>query len=344
MAKAKPINLALQGGGAHGAYAWGIADRLLEDERIDIAAITATSAGAMNAAVLAYGYHLDGRAGARAKLAEYWRAVSNIKHRLGMPDLEMFSKLPFFEKTERAVSQFMMESVSMTASPYHFNPFGFNPLKDVLEDVIDFEALNTCKEIDLFISATNVKTGKVKVFAKQDLSVDHLLASACLPQLFQAVEIDGEFYWDGGYMGNPSLWPLFYETDIEDLLVVHINPIERDHVPQTPGEISNRINEITFNAALLKEMRAIAFAQKLLEEGWLDASHKGKLANIRFHSIRADRTMEDLSLSSKFDTGWDFLCELRDRGRYEAEVWLEAHYGAVGKKSSVDLRAEFLDL
>ncbi len=344
MTNPKPINLALQGGGAHGAYAWGVADKLLEDGRVSIAAITATSAGAMNAAVIAYGMQLNGPAGARTNLEEYWHAVSRIKQSFGMFDVKMFDQIPYFTHVERMVSQMMLEAASLTASPYQFNPLGINPLKDVLEEVIDFRALNGCQAVDLFISATNVKTGKVKVFAKEDLRVEHLLASACLPQLFQAVEIDGEHYWDGGFMGNPSLWPLFYETKVQDLLVVHINPIERDEVPRTPSEISNRMNEISFNSSLLKEMRAIAFVQKLLDEGWLNKSHQGALSNIRFHSIRADVMMRDLSLASKYDTDWDFLCDLKDRGREAATQWLARHLDEVGVQSSVNLKEEFLDL
>ncbi|MEM9988688.1 MAG: patatin-like phospholipase family protein, partial [Pseudomonadota bacterium] len=218
-----------------------------------------------------------------------------------------------------------------------------NPLRDILLKVIDFEALNSCKWIDLFISATNVKTGKVKVFAKEDLTPDHLLASACLPNLFQAVEIDDQFYWDGGYMGNPSLWPLFYETEVTDLLVVHINPIERPEIPRTPSEISNRVNEITFNSALLKEMRAVSFVQKLVSEGWLKDEYKDKLSNIIFHSIRAEKVFQNLSLASKYDTGWEFLTKLKSYGQEEAKLWLESNYDHVGKKSSVNLHEEFLD-
>lgn len=339
----RKINLALQGGGAHGAYAWGVVDKLLEDGRLDLSAITATSAGAMNAAVIAYGFHLDGPAGARAKLEEFWRAVSNVRSTFGLPDA-LTAQIPFFAEAERMVTQMALEAISFAASPYQFNPLGLNPLKEILLKVIDFDAVNECKWIDLFISATNVKTGKVKVFSKQDLCVEHLLASACLPQFFHAVEVEGEHYWDGGYMGNPSLWPLFYETNVSDLLVVHINPIVREEIPQTPSEISNRLNEITFNSALLKEMRAIAFVQKLVHEGWLDESHKGQLSNIRFHSMRAEEVLTSLSLASKYDTSWDFLCSLRDFGRQEAEKWLDGNIQHVGKRSSVDLREEFLDL
>lgn len=342
-ANRKSINLALQGGGAHGAFAWGVCDRLLEDGRLSIEAITATSAGAMNAAVLAYGYHLDEADGARAKLEEFWREVSRVKERFGVYHSPFTALFPYMEQIQQQFNHFWMEAATLTSSPYQFNPFGINPLREVLETVIDFPALNSCKRIDLFISATNVETGKVKVFSKTDLTPEHLLASACLPQLFHAIEIEGQHYWDGGYMGNPSLWPLFYETDVSDLLMVHINPIERKDVPQTPSEISNRLNEITFNSALLKEMRAVAFVQKLLNDGWIKDEFRDKLSNILFHAIRAEEVFLDLSLSSKYETRWKFLTDLRDKGRDMASEWLDENFDAVGKRGTVDLHQEFLD-
>lgn len=340
----KPLNLALQGGGAHGAYTWGVVDKLLEDGRTKINAITATSAGAMNAAAIAYGYHLDGPEGARKKLEEYWKEVSQLKNRMGFPSFTFPGMPNFFAEWERMASHYMMEAASITTSPYQFNPFGLNPLKELLNDIIDFDALNRCKLIDLFITATNVKTGKAKVWSKADLRAEHLMASACLPQLFQAVDIDGDYYWDGGFMGNPSLWPLFYETDVQDMLIVHINPIHRDEVPKSAGEITNRINEITFNTSLLKEMRAIAFVQKLLAEGWINEAHKGQLSMIRVHSIRSEKTFEDLGVNSKSDTSWAFLQKLREEGHGCATGWLEENWAHVGKRSSIDLREEFLDL
>ena len=241
-----------------------------------------------------------------------------------------------------------MEVGSAALSPYQFNPLNLNPLRDVLSRVVDFERLhegtNGAPPIKLFVSATNVRTGKVAVFRNEEVTADHVLASACLPQLFQAVEIGGEAFWDGGFMGNPSLWPLFYETDVEDLLVVHINPIERHEVPKSVAAIDNRVNEISFNAALLKEMRAVAFVQKLLREGYVKEERAKELSDIRFHSIRADKALADLSLASKYDTSWRFLTELRDRGREVGAAWLDAHWDEVGVRGTVDLRAEFLDL
>ena len=340
----KSINLAFQGGGAHGAYTWGVADKLLEDGRIAINAITATSAGAMNAAALAYGFHIGGVDGAREKLREFWRAVADVDESLGMFSYGLSSDLPGMEQMRRMFTRFTMKSINQWASPYQLNPFDYNPLKDILSEVIDFEELNKCEAIRLFITATNVKTGKAKIFRNPEICADRLLASACLPNLYKAVEIDGEFYWDGGYMGNPSLWPLFYETDVSDLLVVHINPIVRDEVPTTPAEIDNRVNEISFNTALLKEMRAIAFVQKLVNDGWLKEKHKDQLANIRFHSIRADKVFSNLDMSSKYDTGWSFLEELMEHGRTEAAAWLDRNEAALGKHSTVNLHEEFLDV
>ncbi len=336
----KRINLALQGGGAHGAYAWGICDRLLESERVEINAITATSAGAMNAAALACGYAKGGDEGARAQLERLWRAVSQAG---GAFDPSAYlGAFPFLAEAVEAAKRAAIEAVHATLSPYQANPLNLNPLKAILSEVVDFDALRRTNRMKLFISATNVRTGKVRVFENEELTADHVLASACLPHVFQAVEIGGEAYWDGGYMGNPSLWPLFYETDVPDLLVVHINPIERREVPKTVAEIDNRINEISFNASLLKEMRAVAFAQKLLREGWVKEERMAELSDIRFHAIRADKALRDLSLASKYQTDWGFLTELRDRGREEAEAWLARCWDEVGERDTVDLRAEFL--
>lgn len=340
----KPINLAFQGGGAHGAYTWGVADKLLEDGRIEINAITATSAGAMNAAALAYGFHIGGVDGAREKLREFWRAVASVKESFGLGSHSFTPSLPGMDQMRRMFTRMTMQSINRWASPYQFNPFDYNPLRDILTDVIDFEELNKCDAIKLFITATNVETGKAKIFRNPEICPDRLLASACLPSLYKAVEIDGEFYWDGGFMGNPSLWPLFYETDVEDLLVVHINPIVRKEVPKTPAEIDNRVNEISFNTALLKEMRAIAFVQKLVGDGWIKEKYQDKLSDIKFHSIRADKVFSSLDMSSKFDTNWTFLEVLMEHGRTEAAAWLDQNETALGRRSTVNLHEEFLDV
>ncbi|MEM9810732.1 MAG: patatin-like phospholipase family protein [Pseudomonadota bacterium] len=335
----KPINLALQGGGAHGAFTWGVCDRLLESEGIAINAITATSAGAMNGAVLAYGMHLGGDQGARDKLDEYWHEVSKLKNAFDIP---LAAQVPFLTAFNDFWSHQMMSTAVQTFSPYQLNPLNLNPLRDLLERVVDFEELQCCSAIKLFISATNVRTGKVKVFKQDEVCIDAVMASTTLPHLYQAVEIDGEAYWDGGYMGNPSLWPLFYETEVQDLLVVHINPLEREEVPTTVAGIENRLNEITFNSALIKEMRAIAFVQKLLHEGWLKDEYRDKLSDIRYHSIRADKVLKDYPLPTKYKTDIGFLSELKEVGRESAETWIQENYDEVGKEQSCSLRNEFL--
>jgi NTE family protein len=229
-------------------------------------------------------------------------------------------------------------------SPYQFNPTNFNPLRQVLEESVDFDELEKCQTTKLFLSTTNVRTGKVRVFRTEEITSDVVMASACLPMLFQAVKIGNDHYWDGGYMGNPALFPLFYHTQSRDLLVVHINPIEREELPTTAADIMNRLNEITFNSSLLKEMRAIAFVTKLIEEDWLQEKYKCKLKHLIMHSIRAEGVLSDLSVASKFNTDWYFLLYLRDLGRDEAGKWLKQNFASIGKRSTIDVRSEFLDL
>jgi NTE family protein len=336
----KPINLALQGGGAHGAFAWGVLDRLLEDGRIAIEAISATSAGAMNAAVLAYGFAIGGADGARAKLEEFWRETS----RAG----ELYSPVRSFpwekwlngHSMEQSPSFAMFEAMTRVFSPYQLNPFDFNPLRDVLVRVIDFDRLCRCNETTrLYISATNVRTGKIRVFHNQEMSPDAILASACLPYIFKAVEIDGEHYWDGGYMGNPAIFPLIYHSKSKDVVLIHINPIERAKLPTTSSEIFNRINEISFNSSLMREMRAIAFVTKLIDDGALD---ENTYSRMRIHAVRSDADMSALSVASKLNPDWDFLCHLRDVGRNRAAEWLGSNFDKLGVESSVDVAATYL--
>lgn len=344
---AKRINLAIQGGGAHGAYAWGILDRLLEDGRIEVEGISGTSAGSMNAVVFAYGNMTGGRGGAREALHHFWKKISEagaLYSPLRQTPLEYVNTHVLQNwNMDYSLSYQMFNLVSGLLSPYQFNPLNFNPLRQVLEAAVDFERLKQCQSTKLFLSATKVRTGKVRVFKTEEITSDVVLASACLPMLFQAVKIGEDFYWDGGYTGNPALFPLFYHTDSRDLLVIHINPLDREELPATSADILNRLNEITFNSSLLKEMRAIAFVTKLIEEDWLKDEHKGKLKHLLMHAIRADHDLRDLSVASKFNTDWHFLLYLRDMGRESAARWIEAHYDAIGEESTVDLRAEFLD-
>ena len=333
----KTINLALQGGGAHGAFGWGVMDKFLEDGRIEIEGISGTSAGSMNAVVYAYG-KLKGNDGARQALHDFWKAISDSGQRFKMPKMPWDPMMP----VENPI-QTLTKSMMSLFSPYQLNPMNFNPLREVLEQQVDFEELNKNRHVTkLFICATNVRTGKVKIFDTHQVTPDVILASACLPQVFQAVEIDGEHYWDGGYMGNPVLYPLFYYTDSRDVVILHINPIERPGPPKTADDIANRLNEITFNSSLIKELRAVYFVQKLLDDGWIKDEFRDKLKYVLIHSVRADKAMSDLNAASKMSSDWGFLTMLRDRGRALAAEWLEDNFDHLNVRSSVDLKKEFL--
>lgn len=336
----KPINLALQGGGAHGAFGWGVLDALLEDGRLRFDGISGTSAGSMNAVVMIDGLLEGGPERAREKLHDFWFGVS----RAGSPFSTLGQQTVDWLSGQPGSSWPLQDWMRMWSGWWSATAQGstFNPLRALLEDQVDFERVRACPETKLFIAATDVNSGNVRVFQTADLTVDAVLASACLPYLYPAIEIGERYYWDGGYMGNPVLFPFFYQTATRDILVVHINPISRPDVPTQPQEVMERLNEITFNASLLREMRAIAFVQKLLDEEWLKPEYRDKLKYILLHSIRADEALADLSSSTKLVTDWNFLLMLRERGRTAAQGWLAQHYDAVGKRGTVDIRKEFL--
>ncbi len=334
----KRINLALQGGGAHGAFGWGVMDKFLEDGRVEIEGISGTSAGSMNAVVYASGI-LRGNDGARQALHDFWKAISDAGQKFAPPRMPWDSGGT--QHKENPI-QGMMKAMMSIMSPYQLNPMNYNPLREVLEKQVDFEELDRSRLTKLFICATNVRTGKVKIFQTPEVTAKVVLASACLPQVFQAVEIDGEHYWDGGYMGNPVLYPLFYYTESRDVVILHINPIERPGPPTTSADIANRLNEITFNSSLIKELRAVYFVQKMLDDGWIKDEYREKLKYVLIHSVRADNAMSDLSSASKMSSDWKFLVMLRDRGRAFAADWLEHNFQHLGVRSSVDLKKEFL--
>ena len=341
-ARPKPVGLALQGGGSHGAYVWGILDYFLEDGRLDFEGICGTSAGSVNGVLCAYGLLTGGREGARQKLDDFWRGVAGMGAMFNpAAHLPFENFLPGWpDGNPLALEGF--KAVTRMLSPYQWNPLNYNPLRDALERHVDFGKLRRGRVTKLFVSATNVRTGKGRVFETHEVSVDVVLASSCLPTMSQAVEIDGDPYWDGGFMGNPVLYPLMYGTDTSDIIIVHINPIERPGTPRLPHEIESRMHEITFNASLIKELRAVAFVKTLLENGWIKDEHRGQLKDVLMHSIRADEVLRDLSVASKFDVSAGFLEDLRSRGRETAKAWLDAHWKDVGKRSSVDVAAEFL--
>ena len=333
----KPVNLALQGGGAHGAFTWGVLDRLLEDDRLSIEAISGTSAGAMNAVVAADGLMRDGPEGARDGLSRFWQAVSEA----GRSSPIQRSPIDVFMgnwSLDNSPTYLFFDLFSRIASPYETNPLNINPLRDLLESSVDFEVVRSCDRMKVFVSATNVETGRVKVFDRHQLTADMVMASSCLPLLFQAVEIDGVPYWDGGFMGNPVLFPFFNACVSDDILIVQINPITRPGVPRSAREILNRMNEISFNSSLLREFRAIDFVARLLEDGKLDPE---RYSHILVHRIEAEDEIKPLGASSKLNAEWAFLQHLFGIGRAAADDWLDEHYDSLGKHSTVDLRAMF---
>ena len=335
--KKKRINLALQGGGAHGAFTWGVLDHVLGDERLEIEGISGTSAGALNAVMLADGLARGGAEEAQKRLADFWRAAS-IDGQLPPLQKTVVDRLFSFLPMEGSPVQAWFDTLSRYFSPYDVNPLNINPLRDLIERFVDFKLLRERNNHPLFISATNVHTGRLRVFPRERISADVVMASACLPFLFRAVEIDGVPYWDGGYMGNPAIFPFFRTTDTEDVLVVQINPIERHMTPTSSQEIMNRINEITFNSSLLAEFRAIDFVRRLIDQRRLPrGTGKGEYRRINLHRIALDDVFKKLTAESKLHSDYDFFEMLRNGGRRAARNFLDAHFDDIGKRSSIDM-------
>jgi NTE family protein len=335
----KRVNLALQGGGAHGAFTWGVIEHLLEDGRLDIEGISGTSAGAVNAVMLADGLRSGGAAEARRRLADFWRAAS-----LGgdLPPLQravigrLFSLLP----SEGPPTLDWLTAWSRYLSPYDLNPLNINPLKELIERFVDFAGLRTDPR-PLYIAATNVRTGRLHIFPRERISAEAVMASACLPALFQAVEIDGVAYWDGGYLGNPVLHPFMHATGTEDVLIVQINPLVRRKLPTSTREIMARVNEITFNAPLLAELRAIAFVNRQIDAGRLPrGTGPDQYRRINVHRIVLEGLGERFSAASRLRNDYESFTLLRKLGQRAARRFLDAHYDDIGVRSSVDLNAE----
>ena len=325
------IDLALQGGGSHGAFTWGVLDRMLEEKRFTIEAISGTSAGAMNAAVLADGWNKGKAEGAKAALAAYWRRVSDAAA------FSPFQRTPMDKMLGRwsldhSPIYLAMDLLTRVASPYDLNPSNYNPLKPLLEESIDFPGLAE-SPIKLFVTATNVRTGRARIFRNAEITADALLASACLPTMFQAVEIDGEAYWDGGYAGNPTITPLVRESDASDTILVQINPRIRQEVPRTAAEILNRLNEISFNSPLMKEVKMIALLRQVADPG---TGEGARWARMRTHRIMTEKLAE-LGASSKLNAEWDFIEMLHAEGRRAAEQFIAEHGNDIGKRSSADI-------
>jgi NTE family protein len=332
--KTKKIDIALQGGGAHGAYSWGVLDRLLDDERIEIDGICGTSAGAMNGVCAIYGLNKGGKNLAKHLLVKFWHRVSETgKNSVLQPSLidKMMSK----GNMDYSPGYRFFSMTAENLAPSQFNPLGFNPLEKILNELVDFEELHRFNPPKLFVCATNVLTCQPKVFGPSEISAKSVMASACLPYMYNAVEIDGEFYWDGGYMGNPPLEPLIENTvDTDDILLIQINPFKIKNVPSNIEEIKDRVNEISFNSSLLHEIRQIEFKRTLVEKG---ITLDGALKKTYLHSISADHDLSELNLSSKLNTSWDFLMHLKNLGYAACNKWLEENYDNIGKISTLKL-------
>ena len=330
--KQHKVSLALQGGGSHGAYTWGILDRLLDEECLEIEAISGTSAGAMNGAVLVDGYIKGGRKGAKQALRHFWHHVSEIGK------YNPITASPFSSKTDQwnldhSPLYAFFDMMTRLYSPYQINPYNINPLRDLLESTIDFDNIHNSHQIDLFVTATSVTTGQPHIFNHTEITPDTLMASACLPSLFQAVDINDDHFWDGGYAGNPAIWPLTYQTETTDIIIVEINPVARKQKPVKGTDINNRINEISFNASLLAELKSIHFINELIEENHLVAK---KYRKLHMHLIESPDAMLELNASSKMNTRLDFLQYLHTLGRESAEQWLKKNRASLGVCTSLD--------
>jgi NTE family protein len=337
--KRKKINLALQGGGAHGAFTWGVLDHLLADGRLEISGISGASAGAINAVMVADGLARGGPEEARKRLADFWRAASTGGD---LPPLQravtdrLFTLLPFAARP----IQNWFEAMSHYFSPYELNPLDINPLNDLIARFVDFDAVRG-SDLELFISTTNIHTGRLRIFPREKITADVVMASAALPFLFRAVEIDGVPYWDGGYMGNPAIFPFLHATDTEDVLVVQINPVARATTPRTSSEIINRLNEITFNSALISELRNMDFVNQLIDDGRLPrGGGKDSYRRLNIHRIDLGPLGTRLAASSKMKTDYDFLDVLHRAGQRAAGKFLDRHFDDIGRHGTIDLAAE----
>ena len=352
MQNSPATNLALQGGGSHGAFTWGVLDALLEDGRVAIEGISGTSAGAMNAVALANGFaqaknKSSANDAARVSLANFWNGVVSMGA-VGEAQRAPFNMLMGSLGGDASPMGQMMSSmtnmwstaITQSISPCQNNPLDINPLKEFLEKQIDFDAITALKNLKLYVVATGVSTGKAEVFSGKRVTAKAVMASACLPTLFKAVEIDGEHYWDGGYSGNPAIHPLIYNCTSRDIMLVQINPIKRNKLPTTAAEIMDRMNEITFNAGLLAEMRAIDFVKRLIAQGRLDASH---YKDVLMHRIDGGELLEHYNAASKVSTNSQMIHKLRDLGRECTKKWLKQYVDQIGKQATLNIARDYLD-
>lgn len=335
----KKLALALQGGGSHGAYTWGVLERLLEEDRFDIRGFCGASAGALNAALATYGMISNGNKGAIEALNNFWTHISSISHKSLMQPSFLDEHLSP-GSLDFSPSYYFINHLLSIVSPYDIDPVdeNTNHLKEILEDCIDFKVLQKSK-IPLFVSATNVLTSKPKIFGPKEITIDTLMASTAVPLLYKAAKIKGEYFWDGAFLCNPQIDPLINYTDTDDVLIIKVSPVEIDFIPKAAREVHLRVGQISSHASLMAEMKMLYFKNRMVDKGF---DMGGKLRKIHFHEITADYVLDDLSLSSKINYEKEFLCLLRDRGRDEAQKWLDGDAACVGKESSLDLEKNFL--
>ncbi len=336
----KKITLALQGGGAHGAFTWGVLDRLLEVDEIEVETMSGTSAGAINTVVCAYGLHIGGPQKAKELLNKLWEKIAlNGTFFLKPSPLDAFVGGGDIYNSPGYI---LFNALTQHVSPYTFNPLNYNPLRSILNELVDFEELHKYSNKKLFICATNVKTNRAKIFTNKEITVDAVLASSCLPFLFQAVEIDGEYYWDGGYMGNPPLSPMINNTTSQDIVLIKINSINIHRLPTSARDIADRVNEISFNSSLINEMRFIHYRNELIRNGIIKPD--GKLnREIFIHVISGYNVLNKLGYSSKLNTSYQFLKTLKEEGRKVADEWLDKNFHKIGSNSTFDLEEHFFE-
>ncbi|MCC5015236.1 MULTISPECIES: patatin-like phospholipase family protein [unclassified Legionella] len=336
----KTINLALQGGGAYGALAWGVLDKFLEDGRINFGSISASSVGALNAAALVYGLIEGGNDEARETLYKLWKMISNAGQLYNPIKITPIEEL-FAIDLEHSLSFTAFDLMSKMFSPYQLNPFNFNPLREILKTILNIDQIKIAHTPKLFITATNVKTGKVKLFNNEHLSIDAIMASTCVPFMFQAVQIDDDYFWDGGYIGSPALSPLLSHSPNNDILILHTNPIAREQVPESATDILNRVNEISFNSSLIREIKDLVFVNELLDKDCIKEKYKKNMKQVYLHSLQADKVMQAYPVANKLYFDWTFLCQLFEEGRREAADWLEKNLRYLGKRSTINLNEYF---
>lgn len=329
----KVVSIAMQGGGAHGAFAWGIMDRLLEED-ITVEAVSGTSAGAMNSAAIIDGLLHGGNAGARAKMDNYWRGMAEMSKKISPYQLSPIDKLNKYYNLDRSPGPLLMNFLGQFFSPYQLNPMNINPFEDYIRDFFDFQAIRESKFHKIFLGATHVKTGRVKVFSNDQFCADALMASACLPFMYQAVKVDGEYYWDGGYIANPAVFPLIERCESKDIILIQLRNTHCSEIPKTPDTIENRLKEITYNGSLVREMRAIHFITKMIDDGIIkDPSVK----RVTMHVIKNEDAFKGLNLTSALNTDWDYLQMLKQAGRNTADRWIKENFKNIGTKThSID--------